>query len=55
MLPKKVSILKIGSDAFYALKVFYILLLGFHKFLKTNKGCILNIDSDVCDGFITPN
>jgi len=55
MLPKKVNILKIGSVAFYALKVFYILLLGFRKFLKTNRGCILNTDSDICDGFITPN
>ena len=55
MLPKNVSILKIDSDAFYALEVIYILLLRIRKFLKTNRGSILNIDSDICDGFITPN
>ena len=52
---KKVSILKIDSDAFYALEVTYILLLRFSKFLKTNRGCVLNTDSDICDGFLTPN
>jgi len=55
MSPKKVGTLKIDSDAFYALEVIYILLLRFHTFLKTNRGCILNIYSDICDGFLTPN